>query len=387
MSESKVSCQLRSLWPGLDVQAMEVILSSLLAHRGNGHPVWLVLCGRPAGGKTMMLDWLPTRSLPKAEDPVLKDGSLILLDSLTPKTLLSGLTGQARPGLLERVTDAVILVKDLAPLVNRSHGEGRHVFASLKRVFDGQVSAAWGSGKHTEWEGRVTLLAATPRDLVLLDSELGARMLTLRPCEMTFNASLATHTSSTFEDIRALMQDTLDRAPIPAVTTEHLNLVQAQAEALSILRAAVPRDSRHEVVELPVEEAPHRLRGQLASLLAGACALRDCAPEDTLDVINRVVINSVPPLRTCLLRALVQSDVPITQPTLLERAEELSEFSVPSALRWALDDLRVLRVVKLERLKGNSGRQGRPALVVDHGRRWEKVDGVTFHIYPVGAKQ
>ena len=113
------------LAPRADQQALEILLGAVHAQRSNGVPVWLVLHSPPGNGKTLLLDALPAIAPPTAKDTPITDGrSIIALDYITPQTLMSGLANTERPGLLERVSNAVLVVKDMSPLTTSIRARG-----------------------------------------------------------------------------------------------------------------------------------------------------------------------------------------------------------------------------------------------------------------------
>lgn len=347
-------------------ELLELVLATCLAHRLPTPPVWLAIVAAPSAGKTSTLDLLPSRGVPKPGEKV-EGGRIWAIDSLTPRTLASGLTGTQEPGLLERLRDGILLVRELSTLSTNPQTI-REVFGLLRRAYDGQVDAAWGTGKTLSWTGRLTLILAGVRHPASLDAELGARLLTVRLLESPTDFGRLLR-GGEVEGARAHVEKVLSRS-VARPSEADLKRVAPLAKVLAVLRAAVPRDGRHEVVESPLVESPHRLIAQLGGLGVGLAAVRGTSPDDPalLEVLWRTVADSVPPVRLAVLRVLSLASHPLPTANVTEIAAALGRVSRGTAY-YALEDLRLLGVVS-QKVRPPKGKKGRPELRVELAANW-----------------
>jgi hypothetical protein len=380
------------LAPLADQQALEILLGTVHAQRSDGVPVWLVLHSPPGNGKTLLLDALPAIAPPTAKDNPITDGrSIIALDYITPQTLMSGLANTERPGLLERVSSAVLVVKDMSPLTTSIRV--REVFAQLRRVYDGELNAVFGSGKNSAWSGRLTLICASVSPPWSLDAELGARLLTVTMTRNEFAAQLAS--GSGRAKMQAKVKALLEGALPSMVDAATRDAVTPYADALASARAFMKRDrrQRNEIVELPIEEAPHRIAGQLASLAASVASLNGGDKQSALAAVRRVTSDSLQPERRHVLACLAASPDGVSTNRIVRYARERTGYKVNKEMvRRAAEELSMLNLVNYgdddniqdddEALSATvqdygdnppevgTGKRGRPEKLITPGARW-----------------
>lgn len=345
-------------------EALDLMMASCLAHDLKTDPVWLALIAPPAEGKTSLLDQLPARSLPTPMENV-DDGSIVCVDGLTSKTLLSGLRDREKSGLLERMENAILLVKELSTLSTRFR-DVQAVFGQLRRIYDGHIEMTWGSGKTTVWDGRITMIFAGVTHPASLDAELGARLLTVRLGETPtdLGRTLGQPITGNPVDIEAILQrDVLQ----PTEVTQEAWI--PLAETLAILRAAICRERGLGVVEAPLIEAPHRLIGQMGGLGAGLATVWGCALGDPriLETMWRIVWSTTPPARLAALRVLMAAPQPLATTMATAQTAKCGRFGLGKA-RQALEDLCLLEVVD-SKTQG-SDKQGRPKILLSLTPEW-----------------
>ena len=327
----------RYLSKDFDLEAFDILLAAIVAHHGNGVPVWINVNGPPSNGKTAMLDTIPCQPLPTPKSAKIKDG-IITLDALTPRTLVSGMAEIKRPGLLERIDNGVLIIKDLAQQMT---GEGqREVFAQLRRIYDGEQALAFGSGKTFQWKGRLTLLCASVRHPWSFDAELGARFLCVSARRAEYSDTVRAGQSKLKKSVEKLLASTCS----PQVTLTESVKTMPLAKALARCRAAIIRDGyRRDIVEEPIIESPHRLTHQLASLLSALQLMRREKIEVSYQSIVRVVTDTIPHLRRGVLASLFKYQMR----TVDELAEDLALESQPNEtmIRRAVEELTMLQLV------------------------------------------
>lgn len=326
-------------------EAKWIVCGAIVAHRLPTPPVWAYLWARPSEGKTTLLDSIPSAPLPKPSERV-EDGAVVCVDQLTPRTLVSGLRDAADGGLLERLPNAVLLVKEIASFSSRGF---EAVLSQLRRVYDGSFTATFGTGRVVEWHGRLTVIIAGTRHPGELDARLGGRLLIVRLAPTDTDLERLRDGRRVGHKLPALKV-------APASVEEALRLVEPAAELLAVLRAPVHRDRQGQVLEPPDPEAPHRLIGQLGGMAAALAAVRGCRPEEVLEAVWRVVAHTVPPVRMAAVLALADGPLPVREA--VGRTAELARVSEGTAWR-ALDDLRLLGLADVQVTRG--GGRGRPA--------------------------
>jgi hypothetical protein len=257
-------------------EVLDIVLAAIHVHRGmKTYPTYLALIAPPSCGKTSTLNCLNPKPIDALEDGGFERGALIALDRLTPRTLMSGLRGKT--GLLERgLENAIIIVRELSSLDTRPQ-DLTPILGDMRRIFDGEFDVAYGTGKVISWRGRITFIMAGVQHPASLDSELGARILTLRLAagKISHERILEGHVKQKTKEY--YVEQTLKRQTIHP-TVELLRHVEEPAQALAILRGTVKRDRTHSVIDAPIVEERFRLVGQLGGLAAGLATVRGCDP-------------------------------------------------------------------------------------------------------------
>jgi hypothetical protein len=356
---------LKQIAPAFDVEAYETVIACVKAQEGDGVPVWMNLNAPPSSGKTVILDSFPVRPLPNPDDIV--RGGILVLDSITPRTLISGLATANKPGLLERIESCALLIKDLAPMA--SNGEARLVFSQLRRVFDGELSMPFGSGKSFTWNGRMTVICASVSDLSSMDAELGARLLSISLRPIPFYRELAEQKG----ELRRTVTKVLRAMPKPHVVEKMYEMAIPLSQAVARLRTYVERNwKEYDVHNVPVSEQSHRLANQLAALSSGLVALRNSTIEDTIPTLKRVCVESIPTYRRHALRAIQQRGA-LTLEQLRRAMSESMEWNISRAtVQRVVSDLNVIRLVELDDFE--EGLVGRPAMRIGKGEDWDMIE-------------
>ncbi len=365
---------LKRLAPSFDVEAFGVVLAAVCAHDGNSLPVWLNINGPPSNGKTHILDALPTKPIPNPNE-VMSDG-LIALDSLTPRTLISGFANGKKPGLLERVQNVVLVVKDLS---QQTSSEGQQeVFAQLRRVYDGEQALTFGSGKTFSWKGRITFICASVSHPGSFDTELGARFL----CVTSRRAEYADALEAGRDELRRAVKALLERTPKPRIGEQDTLRVKPLAEALAIARAFVPRDKyKRDIIDEPRLESPHRLTRQLAALIASLRVLRGDSLADAYKAVLRVVVDTIPATRRAVLACIASNGVVTTADLVSDYAKRTGFIPSNTMIYRAIEELEALMIIKSEdEDAGEEGDdsvpkpRGRPSKLLSPGPRWRELD-------------
>ena len=119
-----------------DEEALAIVLATAVANFIEGDPVWLLLVGPSGGGKTELLNMFQDSK------------HALTISKFTKNTLLSGFknlpTGQ---DLLFQMKDKLVIIKDLAPILELGKDEQREILADLRDAYDGYVSKRWGQAR------------------------------------------------------------------------------------------------------------------------------------------------------------------------------------------------------------------------------------------------
>jgi len=376
-----------------DDDVLTVILGAVIAHRLGGESPWLVVIAPPSGTKTELLRGL------------WRTHGVYPLSELTARTFASGLEIQNRPdpSLLARLTDEILVLKDLTTVLEMNGDERQAVLAQLREIYDGRFDKAWGTGKELHWEGRLGFIAGVTS---VIDRHhavmglLGPRFLQVRlrqPSRQQMGERAienASHEQEMRTEIAGAVASFLAQVPLtpPEVSPSIVQRVAAVADVVTRARSPVVRDGyRREIEHVPEPESPARLARQLHALLQGIVLVRgrDSATEDDVRLVARVARDCIPGLRWLALKTVYDtpSDISekVTTTAIAQRVQQAT-----ATVRRAMEDLQALGLVACE--KGGEGHadawlltaDSRRALVVlfEPGTVSEKSDGVSYEESP-----
>lgn len=340
-----------------DRALIPVFAGTLLAHQLDGEPVWLLIVAPPGGTKTELLRTLYGYS------------GIFPLSELTARTLASGLdTASGDPSLLGRLSDEILVLKDLTTVLELHREERQAIFAQLREVYDGRFDKVWGTGKEFHWQGRLGFVAGvTPvidRHHAAL-SVLGERFVMLRAVMPNRNelAGRAVRGVGNEAEMRAESQAAMHGflqsrtiAP-PALSEDALDKLARVADFVTRARSGVVRDGfRRDLEYAPEPEAPTRLVKVLRSLASGIALAhdRDTVSETDLAYVLRVAVDSLPDIRRRVIDALAKATIRGSSDGRVSTSQMsvATQFS-SSAIRRTLEDLQALGVVAVE--KGGPG--------------------------------
>jgi hypothetical protein len=368
----------------VDRDALPIVLGAVAAHRFGVDPVWLVLVGPPSSLKTELIRLLGGLS------------NVYPLSKLTQNTLASGLKtddGQD-PSLLSRLTDQILLLKDLTTVLEMQHDARQEVLAQLREVYDGHFDAVWGTGKEMHWQGRLGLIAGvTP----VIDRHagvmgiLGPRFTLFRmtqPDRTRVSRRAVNNTRSHVgaaerDELRGMVTGFLSRLSnsAPAIPDDLAATIGGLAEVVTRARSGVERDGRTRDLEYaPEPEMPARLAKQLASHAQGIALVhhRDVVTADDVRCIIRVGLDCIPRLRRDVIEVLLDRCFSaLTTSTVASAAQYPT-----STVRRALEDLQALGLVRCFKSHaedngdddGDGSASGRPPKTKGNADTWALVE-------------
>jgi DNA-binding transcriptional ArsR family regulator len=290
------------------------VLGTVAANLLAGDPVWLLLVGSPASGKTEILQAIGSLAHVHATATLTEAGLL----SGTPKREKDK---AASGGLLRTIGDfGIVLCKDFGSVLSLHHDARAQVLAALREVYDGSWTRVMGTdgGKTLHWEGKLGLIAGCTPTIDRHAAVMGAMgerfvLLRLHGADAHQQASKALKHAKRSGEMRAELGSAIsalfDRELIEPEQRSERDEERLVKLAVLVVRcrSAVERDGVTREIELvPEPEAPARLVIVLDRLLAGLLALG--ADEDTAwHVVEAAALDSIPALRRKTMLVLLDA--------------------------------------------------------------------------------
>ncbi len=293
-----------------DEYPLDIVMACGLAVLFPGDPLWLLVVGAPGAGKTEMVR-------------AFKGQYVYPLEILTSNTLISGLRDNnnqhKRHGILQDLDNKLLVIKDLTTMLQSTSNarSETNVFNQLRAAYDGELSAAHGSGlKKQDVKSRFGLIAAvTPvvDRFRALNSSLGERFVTVRIHQDSAEAIKKAQEHTGLEDqmrpeLQTVVEETLNYYQkcgnmfgVPSLDNDDLKKIQGLGELIAKLRTEVDRDSyKRTILSIPEAEIGTRLVKQFTRLgqmlkLYGGYDYRK---------ITRVARDSIHPIRLRVASAL-----------------------------------------------------------------------------------
>lgn len=302
-----------------DHDVLTALHGTLLANQAAREPVWLVLIGAPATGKTQLAT--PLEILPGVR----------LLNDISEKTFLSGLTMGKRgnQSLLPKLTAAGVyqlINLDFGNVFSKSPWVLEGILSQMRQIYDGQLTLDRGSGDSISWKGFMGFIGcATPTIYSHQQtiSNLGDRFLFIRmdapPGDEALDRALdnldsyPSVTEAIKVEYRAYHETRRD--PLMVTLSEgSKRFLKQKAALLARIRAHVRWDKNNEIAEEPFFESPTRIIRSGAMLLRGIAAANDdmvTAPEHER-IIERIFLDTAPPARIRVLQTISKEPLEAT---------------------------------------------------------------------------
>lgn len=298
-----------------------VVLGTLAANMLKGVPVWIVLVGPPASGKTLLLDMLYINRqvrLPNLHTVDMIKGTGALLSGVNKKDKTKDATG----GLLQQIgKKGILIIKDFTSMMSLPHEVLIETIGAFRRIYDGAWDRPVGSdgGKVLTWDGKIGMLTACTgvidRHHQLL-SELGERWMYYRyDASDGYGETKAvldnTDPKASMLLLHELIKEFLDHVGVSwdvdgmerrELSSLESNRLFSLAAFAAASRSPVGRDWRtKEITDVPETEKPTRLAAALGQLYLGLeiIGLDDV---ERWRVVSRVALDSVPRLRSMIIK-------------------------------------------------------------------------------------
>lgn len=330
-----------------DLEAARAFYAAMAAHDLPGQPVWPMVVAPPSNGKTELIK--PMDGLHNVH----------LIDSVTPNTFISGRApekGQQRgkEGLLERIGNrAIMLFPDFSTVLEGNRDKRDEIFSQLRRLCDGDLRREFGiADLPSKWSGRLTVAAAVTPEVDRYTSVFGAlgeRFVLIRWDRVGgVDAAIAAmgedqpaKNIAMRSTVHALFK-AMQRHPSPEIPPDILLAIAATAEIVARGRTHIKRERDDSILYVPQAEGAARLAQQLCQLAKGSARLdgRDEVEPYDLRIVHRVAMDTLPPQRAALLKALAGGkttsavDLPrTTKKRALEDLEHVELLTATSRLR------------------------------------------------------
>jgi hypothetical protein len=324
-----------------DPGVVTITAAAVAANRCEGDPMWLLLIGPPASGKTEILDSL--LAMPNMHS----------VGVLSEAGLLSGVSKRERDknasgGLLRAMGDfGFIVCKDFTSVLSMSREVRTPLMAALREIFDGAWTRHLGTdgGRVLSWRGKAVVIGAcTPifDQYTSVTAAMGERFLLARMSDIKPEAQAQRALDHVGKEsiMRHELRATMEGLFAGFEPTEFLlnDAASARLSALATLvarcRSHVERDGyRREIDLIPPSELPARLVLSLARLFHGMQMVG--APEyECWRLVIKVALDSIPDVRRRVFRFLQPLDKPSTT-----TAVGLAISYPSTTTRRALEDL------------------------------------------------
>ena len=313
-----------------DTAPLDACLATVATGWTEGDALWLYVVGAPGSGKTELVR-------------AFADGRkrAYFLSSLTPNSLVSGLKDGKH--LLPELDGKTLIIKDFT-MTLESHRENRDaLFGALRDAYDGSYSKAFGSVGTIGFDSHFNLIACVTSAIdgyYTVQSILGQRFLIVRTSfpddfDSDQERDLGAFREGLKERIDAALRS-VQEGEYPPCPPGFVEEIKSHAREIALLRAHIHREGQsRELAALPEPEAPARLTNQLLKLARGLAAIRHKSEvtADEMDLVRRVVADTVPTLRVRILKAVhegtettdgLASLIGISRPTMERHLEDLS---------------------------------------------------------------
>lgn len=329
-----------------DPEAMEILLSAMVANFMDGASVWLLFIGASGAGKSSIIEMFDGHEF------------TLSLDDLSDKAMLSGLEGKAEEdNLVNELNGMVGLVSDFAQII--SGKDANIILAQLRRIYDGSLSKAWGSKKsRAEWKGKVGLVCASTDAIdnkMKVFQELGERFNRVnikggkdaRTQASKLAISNLDRKTEIKKSLKSCGHEFLDHyIPLAkegdgiVIPDDLQELIRVMADITAILRTPIQGKQGGGFDHIPEPEYGTRLGEQLG-MIAKAHALLDGESQVGLPDVrlaSRVAMDAIPRIRTQIVSALLHGE---------EKQVEIIRFrNLPKKnVQRSLDELQALGIV------------------------------------------
>jgi FaeA-like protein len=335
-----------------DATPIYALLGAVAANYLPGDPVWLGIIAPPSSAKTEILNSISRLPNVHAVATVTEGG---LLSGVPKKDRDSGSKG----GLLREIGEfGIIACKDFGSVMSMPNETRARVLAALRELYDGAWSRHIGSdgGSVLHWEGKLGFVFAATG---AIDSHhgvignLGDRWLMsrLEPVKRGQLAVALKHDGATAKQMRGELAEAVKQLfagrnsnpPELKESDPEFRDIDNAVSLLVRLRGVVERDRHSREIEMvPGTEGTARPGLALVRIFTGLQSL-GVERAAALKVVQRVALDSVPPIRRRAYDAVCKND-PAVNKQRKDGAADTGDIAIALGLptntaRRALEDL------------------------------------------------
>jgi len=294
-----------------------------------GDPSWIFIVGAPSTGKTV------TAIAAATELPEIR-----LMDDLTPNTFLSGFYGHDAPGVLENLggdknpqqrfdnvwrtqANGIFLWPDWTVMLSLPPASRDQIYGQLRRIYDGSLQKATGTGITKCWEGRITIVAAVTNAIELeRRASMGDRFMSVSWPRCGHEAavmSLKMHMgkkkiidASLKETCKSLFQVAGCFTEIPKLSDNQIEVLARMADFAAHCRADVKRSGYGgELLTRPDPEGPPRIAQNITMMAIGVATMyrRTHLSEREVFDAMRLGFDSIPRDRGNVIQGLLRGQM------------------------------------------------------------------------------
>lgn len=288
-------------------------------------PLWLLLVGSSAGGKTELISLL--QELPFNRS----------ISDLTTNTFASGFKSAGKEtSLLMELQNGLLSFKDFTSILSKPRDQKSAIMAQLREVYDGMYDKKVGTGNNIEWKGRIFALAGATEAIYMQLSEfsaMGDRFVMYafkQPDDWEVNQQQKKNLED-MDEKRKHLQECVNfyvkfvsgyiatHDIVSDIDTALEKELFEIAKLAALARSAVHRNYKSGEIEfIPSQEKPHRINGQLTGYVKAFLAMaqadseeaqyRDVNLPDDIErkLLFKIAWDSVPGPRRQVLRILSQ---------------------------------------------------------------------------------
>lgn len=321
--------------------AVYAVLATVIANRLPGEPIWLGLVGPPSSAKTKIVNSISGLSDVHTANTIASSAALLSGSSRKERS------PKAKGGLLKEIGDfGILVIKDFTSIISMRLDSRIEVLGAFREIWDGAWTRHVGAdgGVKYEWKGKLGLIFGVTEAYDLhysIINALGTRFLLMRvfikdewallPKALEYaNDDPGSIDRQLARTVAALFVTCAGREPRPLEPEELARL--NRVAVLSVrLRGTVERDGRtREVVGVHQAEGTPRLGRALERLLA-ALDILGVEREEALQLVERIALDSTPPLRLRAYNCLSPS-LPMTVKDVQEALGGLPKSTTAHAL-------------------------------------------------------
>jgi len=302
-------------------QIVKIILGAYVANCLPGRPVWPVIVGASASGKTELLEALA--QLPNVH----YSGDLTKASIMSGKKNKDGqleMTG----GLLYDVGNfGFVVFPELSNVLSMDHRSQGPTLGLMRQMFDGRVTREIGGedGGKLSWRGKIAIFAASTQSIENVRTvmqEMGERFIYTR-LEANDDRIGELQIDGINQDwdegrhvltctVYSILKNLLDKPAVPALTREQGVQIHLLARFSARCRSTVERNTSWErsVESVHPHEGSGRLFNSMAALLRGMLAI-GCTDADAWRALISVMWDSIPQWRALVIRAIAANTDPL----------------------------------------------------------------------------